>query len=366
MPVKPMPANRDDLISALTREWTRLGAELVLLSQGVAERLKINTTDLQCLAVIAGQGPMTAGQVAEATGLTTGAITGVVDRLEHAGLVRRESDPTDRRRVVVRAVPAEEGAGEDAVSGTLAGLGGAVAEQYEDYSDRELQLLVDALGRAHPVLLDHVARVRGQSPAQHQLAGPPPGTEAARLVLGPGMGSVTIDSGGGMAELYRADVAGTPPEITVDGGTVTVRPRRFAMFGWGHREFRLTLSDAVAWDVEVAQGAWRLSAELSRVRLRSFAVRGGASNVSLRLGPPSGAVPVSIEGGASRVTVRRPRGVPVEMHVRGGASRVSVDGRDLGPSARNLAWPEPGVVADPDRYVVTVQGGASRLSVEPD
>src|SRR5262249_21535723 len=97
-------SDRDELVAGLTREWTRLGAELVLLARGVADRLKINITDLQCLAVVVSGGPMPAGQIAEAAGLTTGAITGVLDRLEKAGLVQRESDPADRRRVIVRAL----------------------------------------------------------------------------------------------------------------------------------------------------------------------------------------------------------------------------------------------------------------------
>jgi len=361
-----MPENRDDLVTALTREWTRLGAELVLLVQGVADRLKINITDLQCLAVIASAGPMTAGQVAEATGLTTGAITGVIDRLEKAGLATRESDPGDRRRVVVRAVAAGAlAARDDALGQVLSRLEAEASELYEGYSDRELRLVIDSLARAHPVIQERVADMRRHSPAQHELAGPTAGAEAGRLHLAPGVGIVTIDSAT-MPGLYRAHVEGTPPLIEVDGGTVTVKPRRFALFGWGHRVMQLTLSDAIPWDVEVAQGAWRLNADMSGLRVRSFLVKGGASNIDLRFGRPSGAVPVNIQGGASRVTLHRPGDVPIELHVRGGASRVSIDGRELGPMGGNLVWPDPPVAAGPDRYVVEVRGGASRLSIDAD
>lgn len=363
-----MPASRDDLVAALTTEWTRLGAELVLLAQSVAERLKINITDLQCLAAVVSAGPMTAGQVAEATGLTTGAVTGVVDRLENAGLVRRESDPADRRRVVVRAVSGDVLAGRDAAVGeVLAGLTRAAAEQYEGYSDRELQLVVDAMARAHPVLLEHATALRTRPPARHELDAPLAGAPAGRLILSPGLGSISVGSDPGMTELYRAHADGAVPVVDVDGGTVRVRARRTPLFGWGHRNLQVTLNGAIPWDIEIEQGAAGLSADLRGMVLRSFAIHGGASRFDLRLGPPSGAVPVTIRGGASRVDVRRPQGVPVEIRIKGGVSGVTVDGRKFGPAAGNVAWHVPDAEQPAaDRYVIEVRGGVSRLAVDPD
>jgi DNA-binding MarR family transcriptional regulator len=64
-----------------------------------AERLGVNRTDLHCLNAIENSGGLTAGQLAAEAGLTTGAVTGVIDRLEEAGFVRRVPDPNDRRRV---------------------------------------------------------------------------------------------------------------------------------------------------------------------------------------------------------------------------------------------------------------------------
>src|ERR1700761_6898009 len=77
----------------------------VLFSQAVGQRLGLNSTDLESLGCLM-DGPKTAGQLAEATGLTTGAITGVIDRLEEAGFARREPDENDRRKVMVRVTPA--------------------------------------------------------------------------------------------------------------------------------------------------------------------------------------------------------------------------------------------------------------------
>src|ERR1700744_359744 len=77
------------------RETSALG---VLFSQAVASRLGIASSDLECLDIVVLRGPVTAGELATATGLTTGAITGVIDRLEQAGFVRRTRDAADRRK----------------------------------------------------------------------------------------------------------------------------------------------------------------------------------------------------------------------------------------------------------------------------
>jgi DNA-binding MarR family transcriptional regulator len=69
--------------------------------QAVADAVGLNRTDMRCLDVLDREGPVTAGRLAEATGLTTGAITSVLDRLERAGHARRVRDATDRRRVLV-------------------------------------------------------------------------------------------------------------------------------------------------------------------------------------------------------------------------------------------------------------------------
>src|SRR5690349_11753070 len=74
----------------------------VLYQHALADRLGLNVTDLLCLFFLRDTEALTAGQLAEATGLTTGSVTIMIDRLEAAGYVQREKDPTDRRRVLVR------------------------------------------------------------------------------------------------------------------------------------------------------------------------------------------------------------------------------------------------------------------------
>ncbi len=72
---------------------------------GLAKKLKLSRTDMRCLDLIGRLGPMTAGRLAEESGLTTGAVTFILDRLEEAGMVARRRDTEDRRRVWVEIVP---------------------------------------------------------------------------------------------------------------------------------------------------------------------------------------------------------------------------------------------------------------------
>jgi DNA-binding MarR family transcriptional regulator len=118
-----------------------LGRELstwtILFHQAVAERLGLNVTDHKCLGLLDREGPVTAGRLAAVSGLTTGAITGVVDRLERAGFVRREEDPRDRRRVLIRPVPGAE----RRIAPLFASLRKAMERVCARFSDPQLALI---------------------------------------------------------------------------------------------------------------------------------------------------------------------------------------------------------------------------------
>jgi DNA-binding MarR family transcriptional regulator len=98
-----VPAARAALEQAVSHGLRALMARSVVRSHQVAEHTGLNPTDLQCLGLLQLHGPLTAGALARATGLTTSAITAVADRLERSGFARREQDPADRRRVILRA-----------------------------------------------------------------------------------------------------------------------------------------------------------------------------------------------------------------------------------------------------------------------
>src|SRR6516162_10151499 len=115
----------------------------------------MTVTDMQVIDLLESTGPMTAGQLADLTGLTTGAITGMLNRLEEAGLVRRDRDPEDGRRVIVRLSEDRE---------RIRGLGpifDLVGKSWEElsshYDDAQLAFLVEFLRRGNVVARKELA-----------------------------------------------------------------------------------------------------------------------------------------------------------------------------------------------------------------
>lgn len=135
----------------------RIGsAQSVLLSQAAADRLGMASSDIECYDLLSLHGPMTAGRLAEITGLTTGAITGVVDRLERAGYARRARDAQDRRRVIVEPL-LERRAEAAPIFGPLAQATLALLARY---SDEEIALLLDFWQRANTMTQAQIDRIR--------------------------------------------------------------------------------------------------------------------------------------------------------------------------------------------------------------
>jgi DNA-binding MarR family transcriptional regulator len=101
-----MPASpKRQLIEGLITAFRAGGNQDSAFENLAADRLGVNRTDLHCLNAIENAGGLTAGELAVEAGLTSGAVTGVVDRLERAGFARRIPDPDDRRRVKVEVTP---------------------------------------------------------------------------------------------------------------------------------------------------------------------------------------------------------------------------------------------------------------------
>ena len=144
-------------MSDLEEAMRRTSAQGVLYGQAVANVAGISGSDLDCMDFLNLEGRMTAGRLAELTGLTTGAITGVVDRLEEAGYVTRERDPHDRRRVVVKLVV--DRAMHD-VANLFLPMMRAWREMAARYSDEELRFIVDYYARVEQVLREHLDRLR--------------------------------------------------------------------------------------------------------------------------------------------------------------------------------------------------------------
>jgi DNA-binding MarR family transcriptional regulator len=163
------PPERADRVAALLAETARVSALSILFSEAVAERAGLNATDLESLDFLRRQGPLSAGQLAEMTGLSTGgAITALIDRLERLGYVQRERDVHDRRRVLVRAL---DDRAERELMPLYQPLERAMRELAARYDDEELALLLDFTMRASEVMKAQIARVRDDATPQARTPG---------------------------------------------------------------------------------------------------------------------------------------------------------------------------------------------------
>jgi DNA-binding MarR family transcriptional regulator len=175
---------RTELLRELNEALRKMGAQSVLLSDVVAKLVGLNSTDLECLDLLLLSGVTTAGRLAAHTGLTTGAITAVIDRLERAGFARRRRDPGDRRRVFVEAMPrcVRE------IGPLYRPLAHATAKLHDEYDDRQLALVADYLSRAFGLAAEHVNWLQTQPPLRRVRTRRAPRSAAA---LRPPAGRVT-------------------------------------------------------------------------------------------------------------------------------------------------------------------------------
>jgi DNA-binding MarR family transcriptional regulator len=149
---------RAQLAARFGEGFRKTSSLMQLMGQAAADRIGLNATDLNCLNILSFSGEMTAGELAKQTGLSTASITGVADRLEEAGYVRRERDPKDRRRVVIRLVL--DSALRD-VAPVFLPLIQAWQGVVDRYTDDELRLIVDFYGQMEQVIRNHLLRLRG-------------------------------------------------------------------------------------------------------------------------------------------------------------------------------------------------------------
>jgi DNA-binding MarR family transcriptional regulator len=152
--------SREQLIRSLIAEVRASQVATDALDQAVADHLGLNRTDARALDVLdQHEGPITAGELAQAMHLTTGAVTSVLDRLEKAGWAKRVRDPNDRRRVLVEATPKVKKAG-DALYGSTAD---AIAA-FPEYTDEQLELLIDFMRRGRAWTEACIAHAQAQTP----------------------------------------------------------------------------------------------------------------------------------------------------------------------------------------------------------
>jgi DNA-binding MarR family transcriptional regulator len=354
---------RAELLGELAREFRQFTGLSASIFRAAAARSGMTVTDMQVIDLLESAGPMTAGQLADLTGLTTGAITGMLNRLEEAGLVRRERDPDDARKVIVRLESGKDQTHE--ISHVFDSIGKAWDELASRYDDKQLALLLEFLKRSNTLSRQEIARLREAPSGEGEVFSAPLGNlESARLAVSSGVYKLTLHAGDIMDALYQARFEGSPPDVKVKDGVVTIRyPRRlWAMVG-EKRAAEVTLSRAIPWQITIQGGTSIITAELSDLNLAGLEIKGGMSMIRLELPVPSGLVPIRISGGASDITVRRPIGVAVRAHLKGWVSTFVFDDQIFSDVGNDVRLQSPGYEAAAPRYDIEVASSASMVRI---
>jgi DNA-binding MarR family transcriptional regulator len=123
----------------------------------LGELLGVNRTDSRCLDILDQHGQLSAGQLAEHSGLSTGAVTAVIDRLERAGYAHRIADPNDRRRVLVELTPKTRRLAWELMAEPMRQAMRPLADRY---TDEQLELLLDFTRRGRQLQERHADWLR--------------------------------------------------------------------------------------------------------------------------------------------------------------------------------------------------------------
>lgn len=150
--------DRQELELRLNVAVQRQGNRTVLFTHGIAQRIGLSATEFECYSLLLEQGPMTAGQLGAACGLSSGGVTGMINRLLRQGFVTRERDAKDRRRVIITAVQNE--AVHQKLMTLYAPVGQAFNEVTSHYSDAQLKTLLDFMQRSDDMILSMLDQMR--------------------------------------------------------------------------------------------------------------------------------------------------------------------------------------------------------------
>jgi len=153
---------KQQALEAMNREVRGWQADQELFDSVVVELACLNRTDWRCLDILGTRGPMTAGELAKAVRLTTGAVTGVLDRLEAAHLVRRIRDTKDRRRVIVEVTDELDRLGAPVYGPLIADA----ATAHAVFDADQLELITRFIRIERELLAKHTERVAGMKSAR--------------------------------------------------------------------------------------------------------------------------------------------------------------------------------------------------------
>jgi len=379
--------DRDALLADLAAASAQLRYEGALHADALASSLGVSHADFACLTLLFLEGAATAGRISEVTGLSSGGVSGVIDRLERAGYARREADPADRRRVVVTLAADQRPRLDEA----FAQIRVAEGPLFETYTSAELPLLLADAEERLAITRDETRRLRGEArdatPTAEVRTFSTPLNERrhARLEFVGGGELLRVQGDPDLPELFQAEFQGGGARAAVDDyGTVSIRsrsPRR-----GGPTDGTITLNASVQWTIQFRGGGGRIEADLRSVPLAGLEIVGGSGDIEVTLGPPEGHVALHMNGGTRHVRLHRPLGAEARLSARVGRERTRtaiwsrparrtrrgvlshlvIDGEAAvrSSSKSGSRWETPGHATAADRFDITVRGGAVRLELD--
>lgn len=181
----PPDSSRQELIRRLLWEIRAAQAAVDAVDEALADYLGLNRTDARCLDVLERDGPMTAGQLARAVGLTTGSVTTVLDRLEAAGCASRRRDERDRRRVLVEVTPKVRRLAKEVYD---VGNDALFEDFFAGYSEGDLERLIDFHERGRELnaaRLEHLRRKAARRPRRVRPSVRPDGSRRGDAEVSP-------------------------------------------------------------------------------------------------------------------------------------------------------------------------------------
>lgn len=343
------------------RQCYGLGA---LFFRAAAARIEMTDTDMQVIDILEGAGEATAGQLANLMGLTTGTFTAILHRLEKAGLVRRERDPKDGRRVIVRLARDSRGGGE--IGPLFASIGKAWEEMAAQYDDEQKAFLLEFLQHSNALAREEIARLREAPVGDEGIFSAPLGDlESARLVFPAEAVRLSLRAGDLAGALYQARFEGPVPDVKVKDGFVTVRyPRRLWIPNIEKRAAQVTLSTAIPWHIVIRSAGSEVTAELGSLDLLELEANGAGSMFRVELPKPSRVVSIQLGGSGSEFTIRRPPGVAARVvHRKGWGSGVVFDDQTVTGMSSDMRLQSPNYEGATRRYDFEVSGSGSMITV---
>jgi len=344
-------------------ELRRFNGLSASLFRAAAARLEMPSADLQAVDLLATTGPATPGQLADLTGLTTGAVTGMLKRLEDAGLVRRDTDPSDARRIIVSLDPSSQRLRE--VERVLHAMAEAWVRSAGDLDEARGTTLLDFLKRCNTLSRGEIIRLREMpSPGEESSSSPLEGASSGSLTV-TGASQLRLQVDRTMRDLYTATFDGLVPSVSSNHGAITMRySRRIQLLGMGRQTATICLNAHIPWRIAIKGAGSMIEADLRNLTLTKLEINGAASSIDLQLPDCTDVVPVHIAGGASAIHIRREPGTPAQVHLKGWASKLDLDGHTSSNVGNNLWLQSDDYQPSGPYYAIKLASSASSVTIE--